>query len=391
MISGTVGTMLLHIPVAGGHKGGDIKLNDHGELKSFSTETGSKRRFHLWAFHNTCQQEVEPITAGAMAILVVRLIWTNPPIGALFRPIDFPAFIEALADVNRCFNRLSWNSPSDDSSDDSSDDLFSSETDDDPYHPDHRNEEGFFFFLENKYDKKKLKWSSLKGQDSHLALLFQACPSIEVHLTIVEQKFDEELQVEGDSDNDDEPFLSASNWIHPEIGPVHLSEMEGYPRGRLIHKELKMHDEPYEYYQPDKEEDDPDSNYTTSTYLIPALCIWPKKKSAVMYATYGFDALLDRMESSNADGGLTGLNELLNVVQRKRSEIWMDSETGGADRAERLLGLCFKMGAKDEGVRLLWLLAMGFPGQNGYIDFEGIRDDAVAEAIAEFECHVGGK
>ena len=61
------------------------------------------------AFHNTCQQELEPITAGAMAILVVRLVWTNAPIDTLFRPIDIPAFIEALADVKRCFDRLDWN------------------------------------------------------------------------------------------------------------------------------------------------------------------------------------------------------------------------------------------------------------------------------------------
>ena len=390
--------MLLQIPVVGGHTGGAINLSHRGNLKSFPTHAESKRRFSLLAFHSFCQQELEPITSGAMALLVVRLLWTNAPIGTLFSPIDHPAFIEALTDINGCFNRLAWNSTSAedlDHSDDSCYDACGSECGskcschnandaDDPYHRDHQGEEGFFFFLKNSY-KAGPTFSSLKGEDCQLALLFRCFPSIKVHLTVVEQKFDEELQIEGWSDgDDDEPLLTASNWIHPEIGPVNLSGMEGYPRGRLIHKELTMHEEP-EDRQPDREVEDPDSGYSRSTYLTPALCIWPKEESIAMHASYGFDALLNRMESSSFDGygALEGLGKLLNAIQRKPSGIWIDPVTGGADRAERLLRLCVKLRAKNEGLRLLRLLSNEFQGSNSR-DAEGIRDDAVALAIAEF-------
>ena len=300
--------MLLQIPVEGGHKGGTIKLNHHGNLKSFSTQdAGSKGRLSLVAFHNTCQQELEPITSGAMALLVVRLVWTNAPIDTLFHPVDIPAFIESFADVNKCLDLLRWNPQDDEDSEDSDDSSYNGcgsecmsdcpcyrSNDDDPYHWNHEDEKGFFFFLKNKYDLTKLKWSSLTGDDSHLALLFRCCPSVEVHLTVVEQTFGKESRCYWHG-NDDGLLLTASNWIHPEIGPVHLSEMEGYPRGRLIHKKLKLYEKPKDR-QPDREVEDPDSgNSISSTYLTPALCVWPKTESVGMY---GFDSLLDCMEST---------------------------------------------------------------------------------------------
>ena len=55
----------------GGHQGGAIKLNYHGKLKNFATHLDSERGFSFWAFHSSRQEELEPITSGAMALLVV--------------------------------------------------------------------------------------------------------------------------------------------------------------------------------------------------------------------------------------------------------------------------------------------------------------------------------
>ena len=264
----------------------------------------------------------------------------------------------------------------------------------DPYHRDHQVEEGFFFFLKNNYDPAStLTFSSLKGEDSHLAFLLRCFPSfIGVHLTVVKQIFKEEcIHGDGDSNNDDEPFLSAFSWVHPEIGPVQLSGMDGYPRGRLIDGlGRKMHQLPGDR-RPTRTEEE--NGFSRSTYLTPALCIWPKKESLPIYLKYGFDALLDRMESSSADcyDGLEGVRELVDAIALNPVQVWKDPDTGGADRARRTLRLIVKLGAKEEGLRLLKLLDKDFCGKDGKMYFEGIRDEAVAEAIAEFECHVGGQ
>ena len=406
--------MLLQIPIEGGHKGGAIRLVYRERTESISTETDeSKRRFSLWAFHNACQQTLEPITAGAMALLVVRLVWTNAPIATVFsRPLDVPAFIEALANVKGVLNQLSWNPPSaadqnEESSDSDSsyrgctsrgchsDCLCKVPNDYDPYHENHKNEEGFFFFLKSDYDltSQRLTFASLKEEDCHLALLFQACcPSIEVHLAVVERTYKERIQRRSDycGYDENEPDLSVSNWFHPEIGPVHLSGMDDYPRGRLIDKEQSMYETPdEEFFKPDRKV--AENGYTRSTYLTPALCIWPKKESIRMYSKYGFGALLDRMESAaGCDAGLKSARELVGSIALNQYKVWRDPDTNGADRARRTLRIIVKLGAREEGLRLLMLLGTDFRGPDGTTNFEGIRDEAVAEAIAKFECYVGG-
>ena len=370
--------MFLQIPVEGGHKGGAIKLKHHEKIERFLTSTESNRRFSLVAFHSSCQQELEPVTSGAMALLVIRLVWTNPPIENLLHPLDIPAFIESLAAVQKCFDRL-FLKPTGEKQ---------PENDDDPYHRDHANEEGLFFFLKNKYaNLTKLKWSSLKGRDCWLGLLFRCCPSVDVHLTVVEQKFEETWSP---AYKKDDPLLTtSSNWIHPEIGPVHMSGMNGYPRGRLIDKKLTMHEMPPKSRKPDREEKE-NGKRVRFSYFTPALCVWPKKESFRMYSKYGFDTLLDLIESSR-DDGLDNLCKLLDVVNSNPAQVWRDAETGGAERAGRLLRFCLKLDAKEQGLRLLGLLNAEFSTNNGQKTFEGIRDDRVALAVAEFECRVAGK
>ena len=109
-----------------------------------------------------------------------------------------------------------------------------------------------------------------------------------------------------------------------------------------------------------------------------------------MYSKYGFDTLLDLIESSR-DDGLDNLCKLLDVVNSNPAQVWRDAETGGAERAGRLLRFCLKLDAKEQGLRLLGLLNAEFSTNNGQKTFEGIRDDRVALAVAEFECRVAGK
>ena len=59
---------------------------------------------------------------------------------------------------------------------------------------------------------------------------------------------------------------------------------------------------------------------------------------------------------------------------------WKQRDNEDSDKALRLLKLCIHLNAKAEGLLLLELVGKE----------EGIRDEQVSEAIAEFECSVAG-
>ena len=391
--------MILHIPVEGGHKGGRVKLAYRDKTKTFFNHIINHRQFHVWAFHTTCQQVLEPLTSGAMALLVVRLVWTNPPMDPLFRQLDVPAFLESLADVRTILDRSAywcWDVNGEH-------DSCSCHSDGPDYDYAYGDDEGFFIFLKNKYGPAQWKFSSLKGEDRLLAIIFLLCPSAEVHLAMVKQNFkeddnkidddvDDSSSRSIDEDDDKMPPYSVYNWMNPEDRPIHLTGLGGYLRSRLVINDdnccLKLKEKPSGR--------EPDSVELLSkgarmlSYDTPALFVWPKKKSLDFYFRYGFDVLLDRLESSSNDGGgLEDLGRILKCIRKKAARVWTDSN--GADRAERLLYLCVRLGAKEEGLDLLDLLNTEFSSGGTEKTFEGIRNDRVAQAVADFECQVGGK
>ena len=387
--------MILHIPVEGGHQGGRLTLVHKGKLKSFFNHVNSHRQLHVWAFHHTCQQVLEPLTSGAMVLLVVRLVWTNPPMDPLFRQLDVPAFLESLMEVNQCLDVVPWNSgpgPSKDPSGMA------------------KRDQGFFFFLQNQYDLTTWDFNDLKGEDRLLAMLLRSCPLTEIHLTTIRRCFDE---VQPDEEDYDESMgcsccmgghsmgagyryleltsITVDNcWIHPTDGRVTLPSGLSYENlhGRLVGGgPNQLHSTPA-----DREADEEKVNeeeVRQHFYVTPVLFVWPKSQSVRNYCKYGFDALLDRLE--NRQDALEELRQVLSFIRESPAQVWRDPDSGGADRAERLFRLCIKFEAKEEGLDLLDLLSVEFSSGGTQKTFEGIRDDKVAQAVADFECQVGGK
>lgn len=373
-----------------------------GKVKHFDTDTQSGRAFQWLAFHSSCQQVLESISEGAAALLVYRLVWTNAPSDQVLRHLNIPAFIEfvnELKNVLRSWDSLDTKLTLDVDPDDSCDydgcNSFRhascgycgrrSESEDET-----NGEEGFIIPLKHRYDLDGWSFSSLKGEDRVLAMLFQSCPSAAIHLVMISQIFKDEDLPDGDSSagyEDEEPSYGASNWIGLE-GPVRLIGMGDYVSRRIIGKEETRPERDPDRTRKTKDPDCDGGMLRELTYLTPALCVWPKKRSMAFYCNYGFDAFLDRLERSTGDG-LETLKSAMYFIGRNAEKVWRDPATGGADRAERLFRLCVKFQAKEEGVKLLGLINSECYINYQYV-YEGIRNEKVAEAIAEFQCLVAG-
>lgn len=99
-------TMMLTIPVDHGHRGGSIKIEHTGKIKSFVTDHKSDDHFSLTTFLADCRHEVEPLTDGFMIIMVFDLVWTDAYVAST-SPLHLPLFLMALKEVNESL--LPWN------------------------------------------------------------------------------------------------------------------------------------------------------------------------------------------------------------------------------------------------------------------------------------------
>ncbi|XP_046443523.1 uncharacterized protein LOC124193644 [Daphnia pulex] len=93
---GSFGTLILQLPVEGGHEGGRFKVQYRGEEQVFDNHQDSDRCFYASSFYGNCQHSMEPITKGAKLTLVFDLVWTN---AKNIVPQDFPVFLTALKDI----------------------------------------------------------------------------------------------------------------------------------------------------------------------------------------------------------------------------------------------------------------------------------------------------
>ena len=138
------------------------------------------------------------------------------------------------------------------------------------------------------------------------------------------------------------------------------------------------------------------------------LVIWPKHQSFRMYCRYGIHSLLDGMENALSSSSsiqaeknrheITGdLKKMISFCCAEPQRAWSEEnlqDKGKGDLTLRLLRLCIALRAREEGLALLNILGSNF-GSNG-VDctaesFEGIQNEYVARAIADFECEVVGK
>ncbi|EFX74643.1 hypothetical protein DAPPUDRAFT_108658 [Daphnia pulex] len=93
---GSFGTIVLQLPVEGGHEGGRFKVHYRGEEQVFDNHQDSDRCFYASSFYGNCQHSMEPITKGSKLTLVFDLVWAN---AENIVPQDFPVFLTALKDI----------------------------------------------------------------------------------------------------------------------------------------------------------------------------------------------------------------------------------------------------------------------------------------------------
>jgi hypothetical protein len=93
---GSFGTLILQLPVEGGHEGGRFKVQYRGKEQVFDNHQDSDRCFYASSFYGNCQHSMEPITKGSKLTLVFDLVWTN---AKNIVPQDIPVFLTALKDI----------------------------------------------------------------------------------------------------------------------------------------------------------------------------------------------------------------------------------------------------------------------------------------------------
>jgi hypothetical protein len=96
MVDGKIGTVILQLPVEGGHLGGNLNVEYKGRTKIFENHPRSDKNFYLSGFYNCCEYFTKPVTQGYQLNLVFDLIWTNLKIGI---PQELPVFLTSLKQV----------------------------------------------------------------------------------------------------------------------------------------------------------------------------------------------------------------------------------------------------------------------------------------------------
>ena len=95
---GIFGTMVLQIPVRGGHQGGSLLVEHNGKIKKFPFDVQSEKKFFLAAFYADCERELEPVTKGWRVTLLFDLVWKHQ-MPAVNVPIILPVLLDVLNEI----------------------------------------------------------------------------------------------------------------------------------------------------------------------------------------------------------------------------------------------------------------------------------------------------
>lgn len=422
-------SIILQIPVVGGHTGGKIKVKLDKESQLFDCEKDSDNKFYLTAMHNGCKQEFEPITNGWMVTLSINLVWRNA-MAMADSPLPLPTLLTALNEIAEAL-RL-WNAPIayepiskalDAGS--SPEEIIASVLDLSlpsdlldyssaivPVNPRKTSDKSnmLFFLLDGKYSISDLGFADLTGQDQLLARLLNCSQFLEIHLAIITQQVSGVLDYCDLEEEDSTSRFKIEHWINSTNTLIKLKGIEFDLRTQVVGNLQKFRN--YNIHQDDEKENVTKllGNAGSFSCHHPVLVIWPKPQTIRIYCQYGFNAVLDRMEaavdiSSNHRQELIGdLGIVLSFCRAEPVKVWRDLTTEPGKRTYRLLRICIFLRARDEGLELLELLGTDFPldqEENQIQDqtkkrkavncfYEGIRSEQVTRTIADFQNLIGG-
>lgn len=420
---GTFGTVILQLPVEGGHEGGGSKVEYNGRRKVIETHQRSDERFYLLSFYNCCEHSVEPVTQGSVLRLVFNLIWKNPKTEI---PHNFPLFLHGLNEIQEVLKHwipnstLNRNLMDDSLQIPSKIELYDSANnclrhEEEPhlslYSEKTLMQDVFFFVLEEQYGEKDVPFHRLRGNDFILSQLLLNCPFIDVHIATVTHKRFRLLDKiksndESNSVSKKDRLITVSSWkdsenistdynikLNPDhqcVGPIrNLLTLDKPDRLEVIF----LGDEKCE------------NQIEEQNFFRRVLVIWPKEESFRISCSFGLNSLLDRMEislnlalpESIDDVRQNVTRDLKNVIVLGSADPRMLWVRAGMEKGEltlRLLRMCIRLEAREEGLALLKLLGLDFSEDqkgigNNSENFEGIQNEQVALAISKFQCLFG--
>jgi hypothetical protein len=264
-----------------------------------------------------------------------------------------------------------------------------------------------YIALQEKYDENYLSFKSLRGEDREKAIIFEDLRFLERHLAIVLRKktkittfnnlIDSSSEVSShetysskilrwiDADNLQQKLNIELDWNRQCLGPPpfrnELDAQTDMPR-----------------------EDDSNNKIETQFLHHVVLVVWPKHLSTQIYCCYGLSSLLEQLEDDSRLAAVKSQRKdrqrCIQVIKRVISFCYADPEMAwtlpGMEKGEltlRLLRLCITLQSCTEGLILLKILGSDFreESSDGKVseNFEGIQNEQVAQAIAEFESLIG--
>jgi hypothetical protein len=440
LVHGKIGTLILQLPVERGHQGGNLNVEYKGRKKIFENHLRSDKNFYLSAFYNCCKYFTESVTQGFKLTLVFDLICTNPKISI---QLELPIFFTALKQVNEALepwtrqmdcqeetvinsvictkiknevdfenfdakfkiHQLNQIAQLDSYQPDLNVSLFSEQQQE--FYQVHRKfnkfpsekklkENVLFFILHEKYDLNNFAFEFLRGHDRKTAGLLQNCVFLDVQLATAvaiplkiktdcrclesvanfpEQGNQEIIEISCliDTENVTRNLSMALNWRTHFVGVLESEKGDGC-----------------------SEDFDDQIEFAKKHLENGVLVIWPKHQSIPMYCHYGLVSFLNSIEKSIASiklqedsrhSAISNLRQLSSFCRAEPLRAWTTSGLGKGELTLRLLRFCITLRAREEGLDLLKLLGSNFDSEN----FEGIQNDQVAQAIADFVSQVSGK
>ena len=103
MLSGSFGTLILQLPVEGGHVGGRLKVKYQGKEQVYDSEKDSDSSCHAYAYFHNSQHSMETLKRGVKVTLIFNLVWENAQQEI---PEDFPVLLTVLKEIKESLS--SW-------------------------------------------------------------------------------------------------------------------------------------------------------------------------------------------------------------------------------------------------------------------------------------------
>ena len=243
----------------------------------------------------------------------------------------------------------------------------------------------------------KLDFGQLKGKEKLISKVLQSCFFLDVHLAVITQ---EVTQLEGGRDRVKRNF-KIGQWTNSTDGEVDLKGLEIDFVEQLVTGAEKLINP---IHGPDAAAK---VRGIAHRYQYAALAIWPKEKTQFIYAKYGFNSSMDRIEkeiqvqlSSKRPGAIAQLVKRVDLVRDLNSAVdsyrilmlntvWsVDRSEESSSRTHRLLQVCTRLRAKAAGLAVLDLIASASSDRQ---TSEEVYHDSVLQVIADFVTQVAGK